>query len=408
MKNNKWRNNNLIKKLSSYSFYTILRASILASLVVMLFILTGYEIKFNPDATIYMFVLAGALLVSTIIKFYLLQKSRIRFVLYVFDVLVMLGMLVLSSSSYVVTVYILILSEYYYSATSRYSRTIMGISSFLSYAVCFVLVTSLSPTRSFDVQRIVSQLTNDLIFFAIHFTIFNLTIALFKRNKIIEKNLEELQEVNDKLQKAYKKLEEVTVLEERNRISKEIHDVVGHSITTIIAQTEAGKLLIDNNPAEAKEKLIYSNILAKDALQELRNSVHNLSAREVDVPLRSAIKNILESFGSSCDINIRYDVDDISLEKEVEIFIISSLKEGLSNGLRHGKSTAFYFELKQIDNTLQFVLTDNGKCDEENIVEGFGLSKMRQQAEKLGGKINFSAEKDEGFEIKLILPLKKK
>ena len=86
-------------------------------------------------------------------------------------------------------------------------------------------------------------------------------------------------------------------------------------------------------------------------------------------------------------------------------FICNTLKEGISNGLRHGGATAFYFELKQEGGQIRFLLSDNGKgLDISSLKEGFGLSGMHARAESLGGVVWFETEVDEGFEIHLTLP----
>ena len=84
------------------------------------------------------------------------------------------------------------------------------------------------------------------------------------------------------------------------------------------------------------------------------------------------------------------------------------VKEGISNGLRHGGATAFWFELKAEDGMVEFVLSDNGKGFSEGKVQmGFGLTAMTERAKALGGEIAFASETDEGVEIKLRLPLDK-
>ena len=84
----------------------------------------------------------------------------------------------------------------------------------------------------------------------------------------------------------------------------------------------------------------------------------------------------------------------------------NTLKEGISNGLRHGKATAFYFELKKGEKDAEFLLSDNGTgMDISALKEGFGLRGMHARAESLGGSVWFETEIDEGFEIHLRLPL---
>ena len=92
------------------------------------------------------------------------------------------------------------------------------------------------------------------------------------------------------LQKAYDELAEVTALQERQRIAKDIHDMAGHSITTVIMQTEAAKLILDSNPQEAKSKIVAANLRAQHALEELRESVHLLSGRRSRLSLKEALQ----------------------------------------------------------------------------------------------------------------------
>ena len=84
---------------------------------------------------------------------------------------------------------------------------------------------------------------------------------------------------------------------------------------------------------------------------------------------------------------------------------VNALKEGISNGLRHGGATAFYFELHKEGNRVNFLLSDNGTgTDINSLKEGFGLTGMHARAESLGGSVYFETEPDEGFEIHLTLP----
>ncbi len=87
--------------------------------------------------------------------------------------------------------------------------------------------------------------------------------------------------------------------------------------------------------------------------------------------------------------------------------LCNSLKECLSNGIRHGKATAFYVELKKVFSEICLYISDNGIGVNGEIKEGFGLKGMREKVEKLGGRCIFSSEAGEGFETEIALPLKK-
>ena len=87
-------------------------------------------------------------------------------------------------------------------------------------------------------------------------------------------------------------------------------------------------------------------------------------------------------------------------------FLCNTLKEGVSNGLRHGGATAFWFECKKQDGKIRFLLSDNGKgIKTEELAIGFGLSSMRERAKTLGGEVTFSSDVGDGFEILIILPM---
>lgn len=233
----------------------------------------------------------------------------------------------------------------------------------------------------------------------------NFAIQIYRKNKELAHTLSDLNESNGKLQSAYAELQRVTVLEERQRIAKEIHDTAGHSMTTVIMQTEAAKLLVESDPAEAKKRISAANLQAKRALEELRENVHVLSGIGGRDTLKSELSRIIHDSTDGTDIAVRSDIDDISLCDAKARFLCNTLKEGISNGLRHGGATAFYFELKEQDGRVEFLLSDNGAGMEiAQLKEGFGLNGMHSRAESLGGNVWFETEPDEGFEIHMILP----
>lgn len=176
---------------------------------------------------------------------------------------------------------------------------------------------------------------------------------------------------------------------------------------TVIMLTEAAKLLIDSDPQEAKSKMISANIHAKNALDQMRESVHLLAGRAAAKPLREEIEEIIAQTLDGTELKIRYDLEDVAAGAEESRLLCNSLKECLSNGIRHGKATAFYVELKKVFSEICLYISDNGIGVNGEIKEGFGLKGMREKVEKLGGRCGFSSEAGEGFETEIALPLKK-
>ena len=355
---------------------------------------------------------AAAHVFSMVMKIFVMRTFLRKIAWYVIDSLLLLVFTVFSSwgislvfgSSYIFLVYMLVLSEYYLSAPSLRDCAIMFAVNLAAYTVVYI-INAVVRNEFGSAFLISSQYFLVLIVLVLHFIMFNFAMTVSRKNKQIEENLRELEESRNELLRAYEKVEEATVIEERNRIAKEIHDTAGHSLTTVIMQTEAARLAMEKDPARARHCIDAANLQAKNCLEELRLSVHLLSGRRENVTLKEYLEGILDETAEGTSFTVRSKIDDVEMKDEAERFISNTLREGISNGIRHGGSTAFFFELKDMGNYVELLLSDNGAgADMSKFKEGFGLSGMRAKAEALGGMINFSSEPGEGFEIRLSLP----
>ena len=346
-----------------------------------------------------------ALAAENAVKMWGLKTFKSKIACYVIDVLLLLVLTYFTNGALISTLYIIILTEFYFSQKDMRGSIAMGVSSVVLFLVVFAVSSALKGQIE-DVAALVAGAFNDLIILTLHFLIVNFTLQIYRKNIEIAKTVDELNEANEKLVRANAELRAITALEERQRIAKDIHDTAGHSITTVIMQTEAAKLVIDSDPAEAKRELSAANLQAKHALEELRESVHLLSGVEKRPTLKDALLNIVHESTDGTDITIRSEIEDIDLCDAKSRFLCNSLKEGISNGLRHGGATAFWFECKQEGENLAFLLSDNGRGMKlSSFREGFGLKGMQKRAETLGGSVWFDTEPDEGFEIHISLPL---
>ncbi len=345
-----------------------------------------------------------ALTAENAVKMWVLKKFRGKIACYVLDTLLLLVLTYFTDGTLISTLYIIILSEFYISQEKLSGSIAMGACSIVLFLVMFGVSHSFG--ERIDLGWILSNAFNDLIILVLHFLIINFTLLLYRKNAEIAKTVEELNLSNEKLRRANEELQAVTVLEERQRIAKEIHDTAGHSITTVIMQTEAAKLVIESDPADAKRKIAAANLQARHALEELRESVHLLSGSETKPSLRDALVDIIHESTDGTGIVIRYEIQALELCDAKTRFLMNTLKEGISNGLRHGGATAFWFELREEGDKVMFLLSDNGRGVKLSALkEGFGLSGMHKRAESLGGSLWFETEAGDGFEIHLTLPM---
>ena len=343
------------------------------------------------------------LLLAFYLNIFLLKERKLRLVFYGLSGIAVGAILVFNNTTTAIALYILVLTALYMDAGKVKPRVLLLCLGIPVYFLCFVAHIHFLVGGIIDLFPVIRQSLGAIVAIVLHFIVLHLCVAFYRQYMRLDKALKELDASKKELEKAYEAVAEVTVLEERQRIAKDIHDTAGHSITTVIMQTEAAKRILEQDPKEAKQKIVAANLQAKHALDELRDSVHLLSGHSANQTLRSALEDILHESTDGTEIVIRSNVEDIAVSSAKQRFLCNSLKEGISNGLRHGKATAFWFELKEEDGRVYFLLSDNGKGVEKNLKEGFGLSSMRSHAKTLGGEVTFESEEDEGFELKIVL-----
>ncbi|WP_340005685.1 AAA family ATPase [Paenibacillus sp. FSL K6-0276] len=203
-------------------------------------------------------------------------------------------------------------------------------------------------------------------------------------------------------------LAEATVYEERNRIAQEIHDIVGHTLTSTILQIEAGKRLLQKKDIDSGvQRLVEAQDLVRHSLNEIRGSVHMLKEdkySDLSVMLKQLIRDTERNAGVVIHTVI-YDLPE-PMSTAYKKAIYHALQEGLTNGIRHGKSTEFHFSLESVGANLQFRLKDRGSGDSP-IVMGFGLRTMKERVEQLGGSLSIDSEMNEGCLLEIDLPMRR-
>lgn len=334
----------------------------------------------------------------------------VKYIFFGFDSICVLLLCIFTGNTYLSTLYCLVLTQIYISVDSFRENIILFAVSCALFSISFVCGRILGggeTTVYESIVEIIGDTVLGLAILAIHFIVTNFVLKFYSNNMQLRDALNEADESKAQLEQAYKEISRTAVYEERNRIAKDIHDNAGHSMTTVIMQTEAAKLLVDSNPEEAKNRIISANIQAKNALEQMRESVHLLAGKNDENSLKSEIEEIIAQTIDGTELKIRCNIEEIALDSEKSRFICNSVKECLVNGIRHGRATAFFIEMRKEFSFVTLLVSDNGKGIEGELKEGFGLRGIREKAERLGGRCTFSSEEGEGFETQISIPLGK-
>lgn len=234
-----------------------------------------------------------------------------------------------------------------------------------------------------------------------------------KRKKEAQKLYDKLRLSEEKLISAYEKLEEysstieeLTILRERNRISREIHDSVGHTLSTLIIQLQAIPYVM-NSDAEKGKKMIEELVsYTKKGVEDVRRTVKELQPTDFEsFQGIFALKDLVSNYEKLTGIKIRFIIskDKWELNSDQSFTLYRILQEALSNSSRHGKAKEIEISLQFMEDKLYLHIKDNG-TGVNNPTPGFGLNGMNERAKSLGGYIDIYSEEGRGFEINVTIP----
>ncbi len=290
---------------------------------------------------------------------------------------------------------------------------IIAVLSYLSYIS--IEYSRYIKHNYFDLQYLLPIYVNKSFYFIFIFGAIYITVYQIKSKQTLKKTAEELElktmqleEINKKYLETMGALEEVTALRERNRIASEIHDTVGHTLTTVLIEIEAGKrLLTKKNHDNALEKFDLAQEQVRKGLNNIRNSVRTLKAGNDILSIIPSLYLLVRETETHTGVSVKCLFSPLpQLTDEIGKILYKALQEGLTNGIRHGQSTEFECSINCIENRIVFILKDNGKGF-SSISFGYGLTTMKERVEESGGTLGICSQYGGGCCLKIEIPLEK-
>lgn len=233
-------------------------------------------------------------------------------------------------------------------------------------------------------------------------------------NERIRKLNEQLNQANDQLRDYAENMERMTEMRERNRLAREIHDTLGHTLTGIIMGADASLALLDVAPEESRKRIQVVAQTARNGLTDVRRSIKALRPDALEhYSLVQALEDLVENFRLTTSAQITYcqEAGELSLASDEEDSLYRVVQEGLTNAVRHGKADRIEIRVTRTGGVVAVCVRDNGTgCDK--LEEGFGLRHMRERLEMLGGTLSYgNLERDAqdgytGFFITVELPVR--
>jgi PAS domain S-box-containing protein len=204
---------------------------------------------------------------------------------------------------------------------------------------------------------------------------------------------------------------QAAVVEERNRLARDIHDTLAQGFTGVIVQLEAVQEAMSKGlAAKASECLARASALARDSLQEARRSVRALRPQSLEEnDLCEALKHLFRKMtagtGVQANFNLRGQMPELPREWEENLLRIG--QEVLTNALRHAHARHFKAQLAFEQGEIRLTFEDDGKgFDPAARHEGFGLRGIRERVETTGGRLSIQSSIDQGTTISIVLPFR--
>jgi two-component system sensor histidine kinase DesK len=201
---------------------------------------------------------------------------------------------------------------------------------------------------------------------------------------------------NQRLRKANEEIEHLAKVAERERIARDLHDVLGHTLSVIILKSELAGKLIDHDPERAKAEIADVEQTSRAALADVRSTIRGYRAHSLEAELKHA-KATLETAG----VIVESQSEEVRLTPAQESVVALVVREAVTNVVRHARARNCHLRLIPVNGNCRIEIHDDGRGG--GAVEGNGLRGMRERIEALGGTLQ--RENSVGTRLNIEFPL---
>lgn len=234
-----------------------------------------------------------------------------------------------------------------------------------------------------------------------YLTVFIVCTILGRTVQQTELTSERNERLVDELKETQQKLQELAVVDERNRLARDLHDSVKQQVFAISMQLSAAKTSLSETD-KAYSSVAEAERLAQQAGAELTTLIHQLRPPALESKtLEAGLQDYVTEWSRQNNIETSINIDkDLFLSVNEEKALFRVIQEALSNIARHSHAANAIVELIQMDSDILLCIADTGQGFDTNLVPmGVGLHSMRERLMQIGGTFHLVSEKDVGTQI---------
>ncbi len=250
--------------------------------------------------------------------------------------------------------------------------------------------------------------------------VFSLTRRVQQEQKDrAERLLRQLEESNAKLEQAHRRLqeyadqvEELTIVRERTRLAREIHDILGHHLSILNIQLETISKLQERDPARAAIEITEARRVAAQSMQDVRNAVAALRPTSIaTLSLSGALAQLGREFehnASDTSLTLDLETELPALPPDISVALYRTTQEALTNIRKHAHASKVLVRLRYENGVIELLVLDNGQGTSSGEVQhqgdGFGLVGLRERIELLGGQVTHGPAEQGGYRVMVRVP----
>lgn len=220
--------------------------------------------------------------------------------------------------------------------------------------------------------------------------------------------LTKISEANARLREYVGQSRFLAVVEEHNRLARELHNALGHRLTVAIVQVEGANRLMGGDPAQADRMLQTVHTQLAAGLEELRDTIKTLSTPEINAGnLTPALRQYISEFSQDAGVVLRAQLTDVpeDLPESHCLTVYRAVQEGLNNMKDHSQAANIWLTLDVADDRLILMMRHDGEAFDPSLGYGYGLPGMQERALQVGGTFGVTRPDPGGVLVTFTLPV---
>jgi signal transduction histidine kinase len=360
-------------------------------ILIILFLSALYFENAHQQRLIVLIVIFVFFLINNAAKYFLKAQNKL-FILFLVDIALIY---ILETNSRLLINYFF---HSFYIIIFLEASLLLPLKKGITIGIITVIISMIKYAYLIYYKFNLSNVSQMVFFLMVNILI--LVIATFAQHTKEEKEKKdilyrELLDTHKQLKEYTDELNRLSVIEERNRIARDIHDTLGHNMTALIMQLQMADHYAMSDAGKSSQMINNSLNTAKESLSKIREVVETLRGKETSPEI--AIKTLVEEFSEKTGVEIELNIEgEISKNYGVNSAIYHILQEGMTNAIRHGNASEIWINLSYSNENIKFRIKDNG-AGALVFIEGFGLKGIKERVELFGGNVEFKSQ--DGFII---------